>query len=811
MFRNFLKTTLRSLIRDKYYSLINIAGLAIGLAVAILILLFIYDELTYDRCHDLNKRIYRLESDFTIDNKNHRLAVTQIPLGPTLKDEYPEIEEYARCLPVGTIYLKYGDRDFQEDSLLFADSTFFRLFTHHFIYGDPNTALVKPNTIVVTKSFAERYFSDKNPVGESVTTIDNQIFQITGVIEDLPGNVHLKFNGLISSATIAEQIGADRFNDRSAMSFWNVNVYSYVLVKENSNISSVLDKFPAFYDKYMREVGDQLKGSGFNLMVTPLAEVHLSPVKLDYDLPKGNRSTVYIFIIAALFILLIACINYMNMATARSARRAKEVGLRKVTGAQKHMLISQFLGESVIITIFSLLLSAILVRLLLPLFNDLSAKHLSYGIVSTTSLFCGSFLVAVFVGLLSGSYPAFYLSSFNSVTVLKGTIEKTGGKAFLRKALVLVQFTISVIMIIGTMTISKQLRFMKTTDLGFNRDNIIVMIVRDSTLRKSYESFKAELLTNPDIVAAALSTSDPGQLMSLQATRMEGDSGTMVEKAINNYYIDYDYLDMMGIKIIEGRNYEKERGTDADKAFIVNETAVREYGWAGAPLGKRFQWNINLDGTANQDGAVIGVFKDFHFGSLHNKIAPLVLLLSSDYSFMPFLNIRITGKNQQAVLDFIDRKRKEFGDQFPFEYSFLNDNLDKYYQEETITGKIFRYFTVLTIFIASLGLLGLSAFMAQQRTKEIGIRKVMGSSVNKIILLFLKEYTIWVMIANIIGMVVAWFGINKWLQDFQYHIDITAWLFLSGLIISLLVAWITITWQSVRAALSNPAVSLRYE
>lgn len=352
---------------------------------------------------------------------------------------------------------------------------------------------------------------------------------------------------------------------------------------------------------------------------------------------------------------------------------------------------------------------------------------------------------------------------------------------------------------------------MKTTDLGFNRDNIIVMIVRDSTLRKSYESFKAELLTNPDIVAAALSTSDPGQLMSLQATRMEGDSGTMVEKAINNYYIDYDYLDMMGIKIIEGRNYEKERGTDADKAFIVNETAVREYGWAGAPLGKRFQWNINLDGTANQDGAVIGVFKDFHFGSLHNKIAPLVLLLSSDYSFMPFLNIRITGKNQQAVLDFIDRKRKEFGDQYPFEYSFLNDDLDKYYQEETITGKIFRYFTVLTIFIASLGLLGLSAFMAQQRTKEIGIRKVMGSSVNKIILLFLKEYTIWVMIANIIGMVVAWFGINKWLQDFQYHIDITAWLFLSGLIISLLVAWITITWQSVRAALSNPAVSLRYE
>ena len=810
MLKNFIRTALRSLGRDRYYSLINILGLAIGLTVTIFIILFIYDELTFDRSHVLNDRIYRLESDFTLDNKNHKFAVTQIPLAPTLKDEYPEIDEFVRCLPIGTLYLKYGDRDFQEDSIYYADSTFFKVFTHHFIYGDPNTALVRPNTMVVTKTFANRYFGDKDPVGESVTTLENQILQITGVIEDLPGNVHLKFNGLISASTFAEQVGADRFNDRSAVSFWNINLYSYVLVHEGSNINNVLDKFPAFYDKYMKEVGDQIRGS-FSLMVTPLGDVHLDPMKLDYDLPKGNRSTVYIFALAAVFILLIACINYMNMATARSARRAKEVGLRKVTGAHKHMLISQFLGESVVIAILSFIISVILVKLLLPVFNDLSAKQLSFGILSATGLFSGSFIIAVIVGLLAGSYPAFFLSAFDPVTVLKGAPEKSRGKAYLRKGLVLVQFSISVFMIIGTMAVAGQLKFIRTTDLGFDKDNIILMTVRDTTLRKSYESFKKELLTNPDILAASVSSSSPGNFLGIQVARMEGDSGIMIEKAINNYFIDYDYLPMMGIKIVEGRDYEKERGTDASKAFIINETAVRELGWSGAPLGKRFQWGINLDGTAGRDGEITGVFRDFHYGSLHNKIEPLVLLLAGDTRFLPLLNIRTSGKNKQGVLDFIDLKRKEFGDQYPLDYIYLNDALDKYYQEDAIIGKIFSYFTFLTIFIASLGLLGLSAFLAQQRTKEIGIRKVAGSTVNNIFLMFLKEYTFWVVIANIVGMTIAWFGIKRWLQDFTYRIDVSAWLFLSGLAISLAVAWITVTWQSVRAALANPAVSLRHE
>lgn len=810
MFRNFISTTLRSLIKDKYYSLINIMGLAIGLTVTILIILFIYDEVNYDQSHLLHERVYRLESDFTLDNKNHVFAATQIPLAPTLMDEYPEIVNFARCAPVGTMYLKYGDREFEEDSIWFADSTFFRLFTHRFIFGDPQTALVKPNTMVVTEHFARRYFGDRNPVGETVTTIEDQIFEITGVIENLPDNVHLKFNGLISSATLAERIGLDRFNDRSAGSFWNIGIYSYVLVGENSDINSVLDKFPEFYDKYMKSLGDQIKGS-FDLMVTPLADVHFNPVNLEYDQPRGNRNNLYIFSLAALFILVIACINYMNMATARSARRAKEVGLRKVTGAQRKSLIIQYLGESVVVTLVAFLLSIILVRLLLPEFNNIAEKHLSFGFRATPGLLAGSLLVALVVGVISGSYPAFYLSSFNPVRVLKGSVENRGGRAGLRKALVLVQFTISVVMIIGTMAISGQLRFLRHTSLGFDRDNIIVMSVRDTTFRKSLDSFREELELNPDILATALSNSSPGRNVNIQVMRMESDSGSMVEKGINNYFIDYDYLEMMGIDIVEGRNYQEDQGTDPSEAFIINEAAVRELGWSDHPLGKRFQWGVNLDGTARRDGQIIGVFRDFNYGSLHNKIEPLVLILADDSRLLPLLNIRTSGRNEQQVIDFIDQKRKEFGDRFPFDYRYLSENLDEYYKEEAITGRIFGYFTILTILIASLGLLGLSAFMAQQRTKEVGIRKVAGSSVNAIVLLFLRQFTIWVLISNAIGFVISYWGIDRWLRDFQYRIDITPWLFLSGLAISLAVALITVSWQSVKAAVANPAVSLRHE
>ncbi len=395
MFRNWLITILRNLVRDKYYSAINILGLAVGLAVTIFIILYIYDEVTYDRSHLLYKRIFRLEADFTIDNKHDKFAVTQVPMGPTLKDEYPEIEEFTRCVNVGTMYFRHKDREFTEDSILFADSTFFKIFTHRFLYGDAEHALNRPNTIVITKSFANRYFGNENPLGQTITTITGEVYEISAVIDNLPDNLHLKFNGLISAATIAERVGVDRFNDRSSGSFWNVGIYTYVLLKEGTSMQSVLDKFPQFYDKYMKEIGDQIKGS-MNLMATPLAEIHMKPrdAGLGYDLPTGNKSYIYIFTIAALFILLIAAINYMNMSTARSMRRSKEVGMRKVTGASRSLLIRQFLSESILITIIAFFISLILVYLLLPVFNNLTGKVLHFGLSSTPELIGASFVVA---------------------------------------------------------------------------------------------------------------------------------------------------------------------------------------------------------------------------------------------------------------------------------------------------------------------------------------------------------------------------------------------------------------------------------
>ena len=810
MFKNFIKTTLRSLVKDKYYSAINILGLAVGLTVSILVILYIYDELTFDRHHELHQRVYRLESDFTLDNKFHKFAATQTPLGPTLMDEYPEIVNYARCFPAGTLYLKDEDREFQEDDLWFADSTFFDLFTHHFIHGEASKALTRPNTVVVTESFAAKHLGNENPMGKTLSDIDNNVYEVTGVIRDLPSNSHVYFSGLISVATISERIGSDRFDDRSSGSFWNIGLFTYVLVEENSNFQDVLDKFPGFYDKYMKEIGDQIKGS-FLLMGTPLADIHLNPVNLEYDQAKGNRSYVYIFMFAALFILIIASINYMNMATARSSRRSKEVGMRKVSGSSRPMLIRQFLAESVLIALISFLISILLVHLFLPLFNDLSGKSLSLGILDMKEIYLAGLGIALFIGFVSGIYPAFYLSGFNPVIVLKGLISGGRGGETFRKVLVLVQFTISVVMVIGTMIVSGQLRFMKTTDLGFNKENVIVMTVRDTTLRKSFESFREELLTHTDIVSVSQSSSNPGSNVGILVQRIEGDGGELIDKGINLYTVGYDYTGMMEIDVIQGRTYDRNMGTDMTKAFIINEAAAKEFGWGEEALGKRWQFGIQLDGPPQRDGEVVGVFRDFHYASLHNNIEPIVLILQDNPRNLPLFNIRTSGENTEAVLEFIDSKRTEFGDSYPFEYDFLSDNLDEYYQEEIVIGRIFRYFTILTIFIAALGLLGLSAFMAQQRTREIGIRKVMGSSINSIVLLFMKEFSKWVIIANLIAWPVAWFGMNKWLQDFQYRIDITVWLFAGALLLSLLVALLTVSWQSIRVALINPAESLKYE
>ena len=475
------------------------------------------------------------------------------------------------------------------------------------------------------------------------------------------------------------------------------------------------------------------------------------------------------------------------------------------------MLIRQFLGESILMSFLSFLIAMLLVRLLLPVFNDITGKSIGLGLLEMKNIYLSGLGIALLVGFLSGIYPAFYLSGFNPIEVMKGQGTSGKGGGSFRKALVLIQFTISVIMVIGTMIVSGQLRFMRTTDLGFDKENVIVMTVRDTTLRKSFDSFREELLANPDILAVSQSSSNPGSNVGIIVQRIEGEGGELLDKGVNLYGVGYDYTDLMGIKIIRGRGYDRSMGTDASDAFIINETAAREFGWGEDAIGKRWQLGIQMEGPPRRDGRVVGVFKDFHYASLHNKIDPIVLILQERPRDLPLFDIRTSGKNTAAVLDFIEAKRSEFGDRYPFEYHFLADNLDDYYKSEIIIGRIFRYFTFLTIFIAALGLLGLSAFMAQQRTREIGVRKVFGSSVRGVVFLFLKEFSKWVLIANLVAWPLAWYGMNRWLQDFQYKVEVSIWFFAGALLLSLGVALLTILWQSLRAALINPAQSLKYE
>ena len=819
MFKNYLITAWRNITKDKFYTLLNIIGLAIGLAAAIYIFLYVVDELTYDKSHLNYKRIYRLESHFVINGKDDLFAATQIPLGPTIKDEYPEVEEYVRFAPTGTIFLKYGEREFQEDSIVYADSTIFKVFTHPLIKGDPSTVLSRPYTLVMTESLARKYFGNDDPIGKTLKSVEGNLYEITGIIKDLPGNLHMKFDGLLSVATMRQQIGVERFNDRSAGSFWSIGIFTYIMLKEGATIEPILEKFPTFYEKYMKSLGDQINGS-FTLMAKPLARVHHYSGDLGYDQPGGNIKYVYVFSFVAILILIIACINYMNLATARSSRRSKETGMRKISGAQRKMLIRQFLIESMIIALFSTFIALLFSRILLPYFNELANKTLAFSVLYTPAIMGGIIGLALLVGLISGSYPAFYLSSFDPVRVIKGQTDTSGGNGLLRKVLVVFQFAISVAMITGTFIIGSQLRYMQNSDPGFNKEDLLVMEMRDTTFKKSLEPFKQELMKDPDIKGVAFSNGNPGYDMNINVMRIEGDSGSMVDRAINNFFVDYDYAQLMNMKVVAGRFYDRNMKSDAEKAFIINETAARKFGWIdstsrdegnfASALGKRFQFGINLDGTAARDGVIVGVVKDFHYASMRNPIEPVVLVLGDNNQFHFFANIRISKNNRQKSIAYIDGIRQEFKDIYPFKYKFLDENMRDYYQGEQRIGMLARTFSLLTVIIAALGLLGLSSFLTQTRTREIGIRKISGASANTIVMMFAREFSVWILLANIIAAPIAIIFLNKWLQSFPYKTEIHFSIFILGFVISLFVALLTVSLRVFQAASVNPSDAVRY-
>jgi putative ABC transport system permease protein len=579
---------------------------------------------------------------------------------------------------------------------------------------------------------------------------------------------------------------------------------------ENTSADMVLDKFPEFYDKYMKSLGDQIKAS-FNLRITPLADVHFQKDDLTWDLPKGNMNYVYIMAVIGILLIVIASINYTNLTTARATNRGKEIGIRKVGGASKRKLRSQFLGESLVMALFAGLLATFLTILALPLFNTLAGKTFDYHNILQPNILLFILGISIVTGLLSGLYPASYLASFNPVSILKGNGISSKDRGWLRTGLVIAQFMISAVMIIGSIVVALQMGFIQKKDLGFDRNQILMLTLNDTAIINNVTAFMEEIERHPSVEGTTLSTTAPGRFYNKQVMTAETNDGEMGEKAFNFDFVDYDYLDVMGLKLVDGRFYNREFGSDMTNAFVVNEALVRELQWGDNALGKQFIRGVNIQGANLPVGEIIGVVKDYNYGSLHNPVEPLVLVCLENANFMRTLSIRVGDENFSNVLQWVEEKRDEFNPSYPIQYSYLNEELKALYNEERVIFGLVISFTALIIFIAALGLLGLSSFMTVKRTRETGVRRVMGASQNQILYLFLSQFSKWVIISNIIAWPVSYFAMKYWLQNFTYRIDFPFWTFIISLLLSLTIAVITVSWQSIKASRMNPAASIRVE
>ncbi len=684
----------------------------------------------------------------------------------------------------------------------------FDVFNIDLIRGNSDQALVTPNSAVVTEAMAKKYFGDANPIGKIIRADNAYDFKITGTMQAIPRNSHIKCDIIASFATLT--VPANENGDYiyganlSEFRFFGLNpqLYTYLLLAEDYPANEFEKILPSFIDKYL---GEQIRNLGIELhpYLQPLTSIHLHS-KLDAEMSANSDiDYVYIFSAISLFILILACINYMNLATARSANRAKEVGLRKVVGCDRFQLIKQFLSESVFLSILAFLLALILVKLLLPVFNTLAGKNLVLAFNNSQFIF-GIVGIILFVGIIAGSYPAFFLSSFKPVTVLKSSLKAGAANSALRKILVVAQFTISIIFIIGTVVVYTQLDYIQNKRLGFNKEQVVVFPMSDPPLRFEYQSFKNEILSSPDVLAVSASSSIPGGLIDIMLLQVEGQpEGENV--TMEHLMVDHDFIKTLGIELTEGRDFSVEFPTDTMTAFIINETAAKQLGWQGSPLDKRIEignW---------KRGRVIGLIKDFHVKSLYQNIEPLLLHITPTADAYLHLSARISPDNIPRTIAFMESKWRQVYPNHPYEYSFLDEDFDSLYRTEELRGKIFIVFSILAIFIACLGLFGLASFTAEQRTKEIGIRKVLGASVSGLVGLLTKEFIKLVLVSNLIAWPIAYYAMNQWLQNFAYRTNLRFDSFVWAGVIALIIAILTVSYQAVKAALTNPVESLQYE
>jgi putative ABC transport system permease protein len=800
MIRNYFKVAVRNILKHKFFSAINILGMTIGITASLLLILYIVDELSFDRFHTKAERIYQVGLHGKIGDQDIHTANTCPPMAATLVEEVPGIEEATRIANFwGAPVVKYNDKIVTEEKIFYADSNFFSVFDFQMLEGEAKTALREPNNIVVTESIAKKYFGSEPALGKLVTIGQNETYKVTGVTKDTPNNSHFIYNILISSASGKHLKSTEWLNNY---------LYTYFVLAPGTSLASVHSKFDDLVIKYVgpeieRFMGATIKqmeeqGGAYGYYTTKLTDIHLKSQSRDGLEPAGNMMYVYFFGGIGIFIIVIACINFMNLSTARSAGRAKEVGLRKTLGSLRGQMIGQFISESLLYSLIAVALAIVLVYFLLPQFNVLAGKQLSIDVLAAPAFVGSILLLIIMVGIIAGSYPAFYLTSFNAVEVLKGKVKAGMRSKGVRSALVAFQFGLSIFLITFTVVVYQQINYMQDRNIGIDKHNVMILNSA-GRLGNNMDAFKNALAQQSGIVKSSYTNNSfPG----VNNTTVFKSAGDEQDHIMGVYYADYDHQDVMKFELKEGRYFSKDFPSDSS-AILLNETAVKEFGFKN-PLEEYVIYN---DNGQNERLKIVGVFKDFNFESLKTKVRPLAIRLTQkSYNLM----LRYEGDAGQAVAT-VEKLWKQHANGEPFDYTFLDQDFDETFRSEQRMGQVFTVFSGLAIFIACLGLFALAAFTAEQRTKEIGIRKAMGATTTGLTLLLSKEFTKLVLIAFIPASVIGWFVVTQWLDGFAYHIQISPLVFFASGLIAMLIAWITVSFQSIKAASANPVKSLRYE
>src|SRR5664280_1125110 len=787
MLNNLIKTAFRHILKHFGYSILNILGLTLGITSAIFLIIYVSNEVSYDRYHEKAERIYRVSTTIKEPDDQFTWIVAQIPFGPQVAHDYPDVQSFVRFINMPRALYKYEDKQFNEENFYYVDSTLFDIFSYKVLKGEVKSALLGPKKIILTEKIANKYFGKSDPIGKTLTT-GTDTYEVTGVIQDVPTNSHFRFDAVAARNNLPKQLG----------NWGNFGVFTYLLFPEKFDVKAFETKMQGMYDAYMKTIFEPLKIS-ITYHLEPITRIHLYSTNASEPEPTGSITYVYIFAIVAIFLVLIASMNYMNLATARSTRRAREVGLRKVVGSRRGPLVLQFLSESMVFTLISLLISIVLIIVLLPRFNLLAGKAFNIHVIYSPVVLLSLLAIILIVGILGGSYPAFFLSRFSPVTVLKGEVTQGSAGSLFRKILVVIQFTVSVIMIICTLVVFRQLNFLKTSDQGFDQKNVVGLQLNGPMIRK-YPVLKQSLHENQNVKYVTSTTTAVGEGSGKVIFNVETDQG-MSQKGVNFAVVDHDFIETLGIKMLKGREFQQDMPSDTLTGVVVNEAFAKRMNWS-EPIGKKVELKPFIDGR------VIGVMKDYHQTGMYNSIESLMLL------YRPLNNviyIKLSGNDTKQTLSFIEKKWKEIFPDQPFVYAYLSERFNRQFEADDKRGLVFTMFTVLAILIACLGLFGLASYMVEQRTKEIGIRKVFGANENTILGLISKDFLILVAIGIVIAVPVAYYFMNRWLENYVYRTKIEVPLLLAAAFLTILITFLTISYKSYQAAIMNPARALKAE